>query len=230
MALTYRDTKGQALTAAEFDANTRDLDQRPLGQVYPKTKGVGIKVDTAAPDWGWHDLKSDITLTGGINDPIFAPYIGGIEQLQMGVGKAVNLAFHIPHDYAMGTDVFVHFHWSHNSATITGGDVSGFIEASYAKGHSQGAFSNTITLNMNSIPASLIRYQHIISEGQISAALGAGGLIATENLEPDGMLLARLEMTGNTMDGGALVFLHQVDLHYQSTGMATKNKVPDFWT
>jgi len=230
MAITLRGDKGQALTPAEYDATVADLDTRPNGQTYPKTKGIGIKINTVSPDWGWHDLKSDMVLTGAASDPTFEPYIGSIEQLQMVVGKAVNVGFHLPHDYAMGTDIFIHLHWSHNSALVTGGTVSGILEASYAKGHNQAAFGFPISLPFNDIPASIIRYQHQTTETQLSAAAGAGGLLVTEDLEPDGIILARVEMTANTMTGGAQPFIHQIDIHYQSTGLATKNNTPDFWT
>ena len=230
MPLTYRDTKGQALTAEEFDANTRDLDERPNGQVYPNTKGIGLKIDSDTPEFGWHDLLSDITLPGHVDDPSFVPYIGNIEQMQMDIGNAVNITFHLPHDYAPNTDIYIHLHWSHNSPTVTSGGISGFFEASYAKGHDQAAFSNPVVVQLLDVPASPIRYQHMVSEAPLSAAGGAGGLIATEDLEVDGLILCRLEMTGNSINDGAIPFLHQVDIHYQSTGLPTKNKAPDFWT
>lgn len=229
MALTRRLVKGQNITAAEHDANIDHFEQNPDGILMPEPAGIGIKIDPESPDWGWHDLRSDITLTGAASDPEFAQYMGNIEQLQMGVGKALNVGFHIPHDYALGTDVFVHMHWSHNSALVTGGVLSGFFEVSSAKGHDQAAFSTPIVLSLNNVPASTIRYQHMIAEGRLSSAGGVGGLIRTEDIEPDMLLLCRLEITGNTMTGGAEPFVHQIDLHYQSTNIATKNKSPNFY-
>ena len=32
--------------------------------VLPKTSGVGIKVDTDAPTWGWRDITADIQVRG----------------------------------------------------------------------------------------------------------------------------------------------------------------------
>ena len=230
MALTFRDVKLQTLTSAEGDANIRHLRDKPDGQVYPKTQGVGVKIDTASPDYGWHDLLSAMVLAHNAEDPVFEVYIGAVRQLQFDVGKAISINFHLPHDYAMGTDIFIHAHWSHNSATVTSGDISGFFEASYSKGHGQAAFSAPVAITLANVPASPIRYQHMITETQLSATGGVGGLLVTEDLEVDGLLLCRLELTGNTMDGGALPFVHAIDIHYQSTGLPTKQRAPDFWT
>lgn len=230
MAIVKRLVKGQALTALEHDTNLTELDEKPNGQVYPKTSSVGIKIDNASPDWGWNDLMSDITLTGDLTDPSYVTYIGTIKQLQFDIGDRININFHLPHDYALGTDLFIHIHWSHNSPTVVSGAVSGFFEASYAKGHNQAAFSTPVVVPLNNIPVSTIRYQHIITEGQLSAAGGAGGLLVTEDLEPDGLILCALEMTANTINDGSMPFVHKVDIHYQTNGLATKNKVPDFYT
>lgn len=229
MALTIWATKGQKLTAEEADANIIHLRDKPDGQVYPKTKGIGLKVDHASPDWGWHDLLSTIRLDGGVGDPTYVTYQGNIHQAQFDVDNHVDIEFHMPHDYAMGTDLYIHAHWSHNNANVTGGSITGTFEATYAKGHNQMSFVTPIVVTVVQ-DASLIRYQHMIAEGQLSAPGGAGGLLKTEDIEVDGLILAQIKLTGNTMDGGAKPFLHAVDIHYQSTGLPTKQKAPDFWT
>lgn len=229
MAIVLRSVKGQALTKEEQEGNIVDLDERPLGQVYPKSQSIGIKIDTATPDWGWHDLLSTIRLGGTANDPTYVTYQGSIKQAQFDVGDEIFTEFHMPHDYAMGTDIYIHAHWSHNALGLTTGGITGVMEASYAKGHDQDFFGTPIIVNLAQ-DASLVRYQHLIAEGPLSAAGGAGGLIDTALLEPDGLFLVRVELTGNTMDAAAKPFLHAVDIHYQSTGLATKQKAPDFWT
>lgn len=229
MTITTRQSKGQSLTNAEMDENITDLRDKPEGQVYPKTSGIGLKLDNASPDWGWHDLLGVVRLGGTANDPVYAAYQGNILQPQFDVGDEVYIEFHMPHDYAPGTDVFIHAHWSHNSALVTTGGVQANFEVSYAKGHNQAAFATPVIVSVSE-NASPIRYQHMVTEGQLSAALGAGGVIPTENLEVDGLFLCRVELTGNTMDGGAKPFMHAVDIHYQSTGLPTKQKSPDFWT
>ncbi|MCK4635847.1 MAG: hypothetical protein KAT32_03210 [Candidatus Moranbacteria bacterium] len=52
-------------------------------------------------------------------------------------------------------------------------------------------------------------------------------------MEPDGLLMVSLKTTTiPTITGSAtsnLPYIFTVDIHYQSTGIGTKNKVPDFY-
>ena len=233
MTITYRGTKGQAISASEYDATVLDLDTRPNGQVYPKTQNVGIKIDTVAPDYGWHDLSGNLlwdpSVGGAATAPTFEVYNGAVKALRFDVNDEAYINFHMPHDYAMGTEIHVHVHWSHNNIAVTTGSVTFIIDGTYAKGHNQAAFGVPISVNLTE-NASTTRYQHMITEAPFSAAAGAGGLIAQEDLEVDGILLLRVLCQANTMDNGALPFVHFVDIHYQSTGLPTKQKAPDFWT
>ena len=47
-------------------------------------------------------------------------------------------------------------------------------------------------------------------------------------IETDGLLAVMTKLTANTT--GVDPFLHYVDIHYQSTGLPTKNKAPNFYT
>jgi len=42
--------------------------------------------------------------------------------------------------------------------------------------------------------------------------------------------VSRIAPTGGPSDVAGGVFVPVVDIHYQSTNMATKGKAPDFWT
>jgi len=170
-----------------------------------------------------------VRLGGTAADPTYVTYQGSIKQAQFDVGDEVYMEFHLPHDYVLGTTIYVHAHWSHNSALVTTGGITGNFEASYAKGHDQDFFATPIVAALVDT-ASTVRYQHIITEGPLSSVGGVGGLLKTEDLEPDGVILSRVELTGNTMDGGAKPFLHFVDIHYQSMGLGTKNRSPGFYT
>lgn len=228
MAIVTRAGKGQALTHSELDNNFVELRDRPDGQVYPAASGIGLKLDTDTPDYGWHDLVGEMYQELSNSLSTAAIYVGGVRQYQYDVGNEAVFHFHMPHDYAPGTDMYIHAHWSHNSALVTSGAVTWQFEIIYAKGHNQAAFSTPLLVNAAQ-NASTVRYQHMIAESQATAAAGAGGLVDTDMLEVDGLMIVTVKLIGNTMDGGAKPFLHTVDLHYQSTSLPTKNKAPVFY-
>ncbi len=231
MALTRRLVKGQALTAAEHDANIDHFEKNPNGIYIPKSAAIGIKIDETAPDWGWHDLIGNIHYDDGTVGtlPPYTTYVGSIKARQFSVGDEGFIELHMPHDYALGTDMFIHTHWSHNSLTVTTGAPTFIVEGTFSKGHNQAAFGVPVSVTLTEA-ASTTRYQHIVTEGQLSNNGGTGGLLDTNSLEPDGIFLLRVTLSSNTMDGGALPFLHFIDIHYQSTNVATKQKSPDFYT
>ena len=205
--------------------------------VVPKAAGKGIKVDVAAPTFPWRDLLGDVFArnTGGTK-PSFTTYRDTLLDYQFGVADEEYFKFHIPHDYVLGTDIHLHIHWSHTRAAgaqqVNGGTITLGYEMSYAKGHNQAAFPASVSGSITGT-ASVTQYQHIISEGQVSAAAPSGSQIDSDDLEPDGVIIARLELTANdiTVDGGAAPapFIHYADIHYQSDSVGTKQKAPDFY-
>lgn len=225
--ILHRDL-GQALLIEDMDNNFDYLDKRPDGQIYPPTKGLGLRIDHAVPDFGWHDLKGMLRHDLSLNPPVAAPYQGNIVQSQVTVGQGVTFDFHLPHDYAPNTDIYVHVHWSHNSAFVGQGSVVWQVELTYAKGHNQGHFNTPILVNIAQ-DASPVRYQHMVGEVVCSSQGGLGGLLPTEDLEPDGLVLAHVTLVENTILQATDPFIHTVDIHYQSTCLPTKNKSPNFW-
>ena len=201
--------------------------------VIPKASKHGIKVDIVTPTFGWRDLRAEIRTRGvGGSDPTDATYRGNIKAYAFSVNDEAWVEYHIPHDYVAGTDIHLHYHWSHNSAIVTGGSITIGANVIYAKGHDQAAFPAEITMTL-SPDASLTQYQHLISEVQLSASSPSASQIDTDDLEPDGLILARVFLSANNITSGGAVpdpFIHEVDIHYQSTNIATKDKIPDFYT
>jgi len=194
--------------------------------VMPKTSGVGIKIDGAAPAFGYKDLIGHIVVRGsGANDPTFVTY-GATNQAAYHFSATVMqqfwLVMHVPHEYVPGTDIYMHIHWSNAAAVPNTGNVIWGFEYSYAKGYNQEAFSaaTTVTVTQAS-PAT--RYQHNIAE---TAAITIPGM------EVDGLLMVRVYRDaaagGDTCSDA--VFAHMVDMHYQSTNLATKNKNYPFYS
>ena len=203
------------------------------GLVMPKASSDGIKIDPISPAFGWRDILGPIRTRGvGATDPNDATYQSGVKQYQFAVNDEAWIEYHIPHDYAAGTDIHLHYHWSHNSAIVTGGSVTFGYKITYSKGHNQAAFPSPVTGTFVA-NASTTQYQHIVSETQISADSPSGSQIDTDNIEPDGLVLCRIYLSANNITSSGAVpdpFIHEVDIHYQSTGIPTKNKVPGFYT
>lgn len=201
--------------------------------VLPKTSGIGIKVDTATPTFPWFDLEGVMLFDpAGANSPDYTTYQTGISQMRFVANDQVTIVFHMPHDWAPGTDVQAHVHWSHNGTAVSGNAVF-TIGATYAKGHNQANFpatkTQTITYATTDITTTPQR-RHRIDEIQLSDATGSGNYLNRGDFEPDGLILINVQLTTlPTITGGDL-FVHHCDLHYQSTGIGTKQKAPNFYT
>ncbi len=201
--------------------------------VFDKSNTVGIKVNTASATFPWRDLLGDVFARNtGASKPAFTTYRDTLLDYQFGAGDEEYFKFHVPHDYLAESDIHVHYHWSHTGAFVTGGTLTFEYEASYAKSHNGGAFPASVSGTVTGTP-STTQYQHILSEGQLSAASPSGSQIDSDNLEPDGVIILRAGLQANdlTVSEGAVPdpFIHYVDIHYQSTGIGTKEKAPDFY-
>ncbi len=227
-------------TAGDFSVNggqllvtnsTGDVSLTSGNIILSKTSGVGIKVDTAAPTFPWRDLTGAIVVKAtGAGRPTFTTYKGNIEEYQFAVNDKVEFTYHIPHDYVPGSDIFLHVHWSHISTSVTGGTVTFGYELTYAKGHNQAPFGANITGTVVGT-ASATQYQHISSEVQISATSPSASQVDSDDLEPDGLLLVELFLNANDMTGATPdPFVHEMDIHYQSMNVGTKQNAPDFYT
>jgi len=194
--------------------------------VVPKTSGVGMKVDTASPVFGYRDILGEIIVRGaGANDPSFTAY-GATAQyaysFSAGTMQQFWTVFHVPHDYVPGTDIYLPVHWSNAAAAPNTGNVVWGFQYSYARGYNQQAFTADATSTVTqACPAT--RYQHNIAETTA---------ITIANMEVDGLLLVRVYRDaaagGDTCTDA--VFAHTADVHYQSTNMTTKGRNYPFYT
>ena len=203
--------------------------------VLSKSPSVGVKVDNDTPTFGWADMIGNLQVRNtGASKPAFITYRDTLSQFEFAAGEEEWLDFHLPHDYAMGTDLHLHVHWSHNSAIVTGGSLTFTYEISYSKGHNQDGEAFPASVSTTFIgDASTTQYRHIITETQISAPSPDANQLNTNDLEPDGLILCRLEMTTNNITSSGAIpdpFIHFVDIHYQTIGVTgTKQKEPDFY-
>jgi hypothetical protein len=227
----------QTPTAVASGTGAQTMETRVVvdgtGLVIPKTAGYGLKVDTAAPTYPWRDLIGRISPreVGG-TAPTLAVYRGGaVREYAFAANDLADLQFHWPHDWVPGTDVFIHVHWSHHGTAISGSIVFDFF-STFAKGFGGSIFpaeiQTTLTVSTPNI-ATIPQYSHRVDEIQLSAASPTGNQLDTDDFEVDGLLLTNFRVTTiPTITGGATnePFVHHIDLHYQSTGMGTKNKAP----
>jgi hypothetical protein len=198
------DKNGGPLSPAEADGNAGEFDRR-----------------TAL---GWRDNIIEITLRNGPSDAQFALFRDGIylpsfvqSSVQNGYGN-----WHIDHDYALGTALYPHIHWSVNSALI--GTVRWGFEYTIAKGHQQMAFGQTTTIYVEQTTTGTPHMHYIAEVSEANAIPGLG-------IEPDTMILCRVfrdaTHPNDTFDDQA--FGVALDLHYQADRAATPNKVPNFY-
>lgn len=202
--------------------------------ILSNAEGTGIKVNVDEPNYPWHDIIGQINPKfSGAGSPLRKLYKdSNIYDYSFAVNDAVDFVFHLPHDYVPGSNLYLHVHWSHNGTAISGS--AGFtFSHSYSKGHNQEEFSTERTLvltiptpNIGTIP----QYRHRVDEGQIAAPTANTQCMPTANVEPDGLIIGQLKLTqAPTITSGDL-FIHTVDVHYQSTNMGTQSRSPDFWS
>ena len=198
------------------------------GLILPKTSGIGIKVDTATPTFCWGDLLGPIMLRGGASNPTSAIFRTPFYAYQFATNDEVMLTYHVPHDKVPVTDLYLHTHWAHNSAAVTTGAITFTADVTFAKGFNQAAWPalKTSTWSQN---ASNVQYQHMVAETQISVNGGSTTQIDSAAIEVDGLILVRLAVTGNTLSAASSPFIFTADIHYQSTGIGTKGKAPNFY-
>lgn len=224
----------EELTAAK--ENDKEWQERPYHRslltlkvhddlVVPNEMGAGIHLDPDAPVYGWRDLTSDVSVRGtGANDPTFAVYTGTTIRgysFSANTMQEAFFVFHVPHDWVAGSALFFHSHWSNAAATPNTGNVVWKFDYSFAKGFGQEAFPAIQTATVVA-PCPAIRYTHNVSETDA---------VIIPTMEVDGLILVRVYRdAANVLDTCTdVVFLHTVDIHYQSTNVATKNKAPNFY-
>ena len=202
--ITLRSQKGSELTYSELDGNFSDLDTRT--------------------SFGWRDNVIQLIGRGGATEPpmqLFKDniYMAAFSQNDMQEGFA---SFHIDHDYAMGTNMYPHIHWSCN--TTSTGTVRWGFEYTLAKGHQQMVFTPAVTVYKEQY-CDGTQYKHYVAE------VSDADVIPFTYLEPDTIILMRVfrdaTHPNDTLDAQA--FGVCVDLHYQVDRATTKNKAPNFY-
>lgn len=206
MTIAYRQDQSTPLSWGQVDGNFQDLaDRTALGW---RDNIVEIKVDSSSP-----------------NAPTLAAIRGNILAWQFAAGELTEAhsAFHVDHDYALGTKLYMHVHWVNTSTTV--GTVRWGFEFSVAKGHQQQAFPATTTVYVEQATTGTA-YMHMIGEVSEGNAIDGAAL----GIEPDTVILCRIFRDGAHVNDtlNENVFGIFLDLHYQANRATTPNKAPPF--
>lgn len=214
--------------------------------VFNKAAGSGVKVDSSSPVYGWADLLGPVRDKSPATAPTFSTYVGTISDYKFPTTAGVKelfFDFHIPHDYLPGSDLYLHVHWSQIAVDSGGpagvpGNAKWYWDVVYAKGYgtaggaARGAFSTVITTSIVQ-QASTTQYGHMIAEVQLSAASPSASQLDSDDIEVDGLIMARLYRdaadASDTLDQSP--FVHYSDIHYQTVGVkGTKGRNVPFYT
>ena len=173
MTITYRATKGAALTHNELDGNFADLDSRTAD--------------------GWADIVAELYTRGGPASPVPTSYKGGIYLYEFTPGDTLEVFsnFHIPHSWKLGTMLYPHFHFA-TTSNATGVVRIGFeyTLAQRTGGGSNDRFGATQTITVDFNIHANSADVHFVCE-----APDLGGIPGT-TLDVDGMVLCRIFREG----------------------------------
>lgn len=182
------------------------------------------------PAMGWKDLTTTVVSHGGSSGPSWVKFRDGIYLYSFPYNspREVLASFHIDHDYAMGTSLYPHFHFTVNNAIASGIVRIGF-EYTIAKGHAQETGSHfdytKLAFCHVRVDGQHDRYKHFIAEVHERDA------IPPTNIEPDTIVLMRIFRDANDVHDTypADIFGITSDIHYQVGQIATPNKRPNFF-
>lgn len=202
---------------------------------FPKTFNTGILIDST---YGWHDLLGPVNplKSGGANNPVWAMIRTNMWGWLHSAGDIGDCLYHVPHNWAPTTDMHLHAHWTHNGTGISGSLVITYYITAAKRGV---AFPAVVTTTMTKSGITIIsnvQYCQALDEVQFSAASPTANQINTNILEVDALINVRYvvttvpTVTGPAVNGVAPgIFISTIDIHYQSNGMATRNKDPNFY-
>jgi hypothetical protein len=192
------------------------------------TVGANMDILIKGGTYGWRDLFGGMDPRGGGSAPTWTLFRNGLYLYSFSATqmREVFASMHIDHDYAIGTPMYPHMHFTVNSTAS--GVVRWGFEYSVAKGHQQATGSiygpSTIVYVEQTINGTTDQYKHFVAE------VSEANAIPPTNLEPDTVILMRVfrDATHPNDTYPDAVFGIQTDLHYQTSRWATKNKSPDF--
>ena len=172
---------------------------------------------------GWDDITADLATgkVAGANVPTWTSFRDGLYAYAFSATtmNEIFVVFHIKHDYADGTKVYPHVHWSPGVSTATGTVRWGF-EYSVAKGHQQEAFPASTTVYVEDTLSVADQYGHRITEVTDAQAFNA--------FEADTLIMMRVFRDAANDTFSDVAFGLTADVHFQTDRQSTPNRSPPF--
>jgi hypothetical protein len=162
-------------------------------------------------------------------------FYGNIYAYKLDANDTISCMFHMPHDWVVGSDIYLHPHWGHNGSGLDGSDYQWTVYASYANRQASGgaipAFSAEASKTIDIVAPSYAQYSHVVSETLLATSggsgAGTGALLDTDSMGVDGLVLVTLKLSDEPVVTAGNTFVFTVDLHYQGRAYGTKQKDPD---
>lgn len=184
---------------------------------------AGVTQFSTSNNGVWRDLVTPLfPPPSGVAIPVVTQVASSAISLPLwAIDDRLWVPWHIQHDYALGTDIFMHMHWLADGTNVN--TVRWQFSYYHAKGHNQASFAlGGAATVVTATQASGGQYRHMITE---TAA------VTIAALEPDSMVLCEIRrITNGGTDNSDNIFGFMADLHYQAAVLGTKNRVPNFYT
>lgn len=166
---------------------------------------------------GHKDLIGDVSAkVTGLTSPTLHNFQGNFRGWFYKPGNRADITYHIPHDYAPGTNLYMHVHWAYNGAKIDG-FLNMTHHVAYSKGGKQMIFGKEIPINVIVDCTDMEPLIHNIADVQISDVSNPL-LLDTSLIEPDGIITNCFIINDiPKIDGDiAMPMIICVDIHYTS--------------
>lgn len=204
--------------------------KKGLAIIIEAAESTGLKVGKISPTHGYVDVVGQIYPdTGGPDAPSLLTWRGANRRFAYGAADRMGTEIHIPHS-SIRDDMYLHFHWGHNGTAISG-DLVLAISVDHTKGH-RAAGGGTYTQTFTIPSASLAQYASDITDFIIANDGGGVGLMDYNDIEVDDSINISMIVTSiPTITGGSgKPFIWNADIHAKSSGVGTKNRLPNFYT
>jgi len=219
---------GYEVASVEADGLMPRADKAKLDTLsLPRPTFDSITVKEGVSVWktqkgGWRDIPGQIEVRGnGSTAPTWTSMATGspFSAYSFKTNNECWVNYHINHDYALGTPVYLHLHYTTNGTATT--PVVWEFRYTVAKGHGQSAFNMTGSVVTVATTPNGTPFTHMVAEIPVP--------IVSDQIEPDSLILVRIRRVANSgWDNPDTVFLLNADVHYQSDRFSTKNRTPNF--